>query len=72
MTDMIRKATPAQNKLPVRNQTTTAIIAAGKKRKMTFIINTSMSKPITSRINNAMISNNGGKPGNGINCASIF
>ena len=62
---MMRKATPAQNKLPVRNQTTMAIIAAGKKRKMTFMINTSISKPITSRINNAMISNNGGKPGRG-------
>jgi len=71
MTDIMRKATPAQNKLPVRNHTTMAIIAAGRKRKMTLIINTSMSKPMTRRINRAIISNNGGKPGKGSNCASI-
>ena len=71
MTDIIRKATPAQNKLPVRNQTTMATIAAGRKRKMTLIISMSMSKPMTRRTNRAIISNNGGKPGKGSNCASI-
>jgi len=71
MTAMMRKATPAQNKLPVRNHTTMATIAAGRKRKMTLIISMSMSKPMTRRTNRAIISNNGGKPGRGSNCANM-
>lgn len=63
----IRNATPAQNQLPVRNQTTMAIMAAGKKRKRTLTISTSMSMPIIRRTSKARISNNGGKPkGRGI------
>ncbi len=67
MTIIIRKATPAQNKLPVRNHTTMATIAGGKMRKMTLMTNTSMKMPMIRRTSKTMMSNNGGKPeGRGI------
>jgi len=62
MKAMIRNATPAQNQLSVRNPTTTAIIAAGRKKRRTLAITTIMMRPITKRINNAMTSKTNGKP----------
>jgi len=59
MKAMIRKATPAQNQLSVRNQTTMAIMAAGRKKRRTLAMTMIMIKPITKRINNAMISKSG-------------
>jgi hypothetical protein len=63
MKAMIRKATPAQNQLSVRSLTTMAIMIAGKKKMRTLAITTIMIKPITKRINNAIISNRNGKVG---------
>jgi len=60
---MIKKATPAQNQLPLRNQTTMAIMAAGKKKSRTLAITMIMIKPITRRISSAMTSKRKGKPG---------
>jgi len=62
MKAIIKKATPAQNQLSVRNQTTMAIMAAGRKKSRTLAMTMIMIKPITKRINSAMISNRSGKP----------
>jgi len=60
---MIKKATPAQNQLSVRNQTTMAIMAAGKKKRRTLAMTMIMMRPIARRISSAMISKRKGKPG---------
>lgn len=57
-----KKATPAQNPLPVSNQTTMAIMAAGRKKRTTLAITTIMMMPMTKRISNMNTSNNNGKP----------
>jgi hypothetical protein len=62
MKAMIRKATPAQNQLPVRNQTTIAIMAAGRKKINTLAMAMIMMMPITSRTKSTMISRRSGKP----------
>ncbi len=49
---MIKKATPAQNPLPVKSQTITAMMVAGKKKNKTLAISSMMIIPITTRINN--------------------
>jgi len=66
MKAIIKKATPPQNRLPLRNQTTMAIMAAGKKKSRTLAITMIMMMPITTRNNSAMSSKSGGKPGRGI------
>jgi hypothetical protein len=66
MKAMTRKATPAHNQLPVRNHTTMATMAAGRKRKTIFTTAMSMIAPIIKRISKARISSNGGKLGRGI------
>ena len=43
-----RNATPAQNKLAVKNHTTNAMIAAGKMNRRTFAMSMMMTIPITS------------------------
>ena len=65
MKAMIRKATPAQSQLPVRNQTTMATMAAGRKRKTILTTAMSMIAPIIKRISKARISSKGGKLGSG-------
>jgi len=65
MKAMIKNATPAQNQLSVRNQTTMAIMAAGRKKRRTLAITMIMIKPITKKINSAMTSNRNGKVGRG-------
>jgi len=42
---MIRKAMPAQNSLLVRNQTTMATMAAGRKKNSAFTMNRRMMSP---------------------------
>jgi hypothetical protein len=59
----IKKATPAQNQLPVRNHTTRAIMAAGRKKRRTLAITTIMIMPMSRRISSAMISNMNGRLG---------
>jgi hypothetical protein len=44
-----KNAIPAQNRLLVRNQTTTAMIAAGRMNNSTFAIRMIMTMPMTSR-----------------------
>ena len=61
----MRKATPAQSQLPVRNQTTMAMMAAGRKRKTIFTTAMRMIAPIIKRISKARISSKGGKLGSG-------
>jgi hypothetical protein len=61
----IKKATPAQNQLPVRRPTTMAIMAAGRKKKRTLTITTIMMRPMIRRMSSAMISNSNGRPGRG-------
>jgi len=61
MKAMIKKTNPAQNKLSVKNQTTTAIMTAGRKKRRTLAITTIMGRPITKRIGSAMTSNSSGK-----------
>lgn len=56
MKAMIKNATPAQNQLSVRNQTTMAIMAAGRKKRRTLAMTMIMIKPITKKINSAMTS----------------
>ncbi len=58
----IRKTTPAQNKLPVRSQTTIAIMAAGRKKRRTLAITTIMIRPTTKRNSSTITSNSSGKP----------
>jgi hypothetical protein len=65
MKAMIKKATPAQNQLSVRSQTTMAIMPAGRKKRRTLAMTMIMIKPITKRINSAMTSNTNGKLGRG-------
>jgi len=60
----IRKAIPAQNKLPLSNQTTRAITAAGKKKSITLTIATIMMMPMTNKTSSAMTSTSNGKPKN--------
>jgi len=62
MKAMIRKAIPARNQLPVRNQTTMAMIAAGRKKSKTLATTMIMIRPIISRIRSAMISKRKGMP----------
>jgi len=50
---MTRKAMPAQSPLPVKNQTTRATMAAGRKKNKTFAMNTMIMRPITKRISPA-------------------
>jgi hypothetical protein len=45
---MIRKATPAQNRLPVRSQITNAIMAAGRMKSKILTIKMMMAIPIIS------------------------
>ncbi len=59
-----RKATPAQNPLPVRNHTTSATIAAGRKKNRTFAMNTITRTPIIKRINKTANSSSRGRKGN--------
>jgi hypothetical protein len=61
----IKKDTPAQSQLPVSTQTTMAIMAAGKKKKIALTMTTIIIRPMTKRISKAMISNSNGKPGRG-------
>jgi hypothetical protein len=61
----MRKATPAQSQLPVRNHTTMATMAAGRKRKTIFTTAMSIIAPIIKRISKAKISRSGGKLGSG-------
>jgi len=65
MMAMIKKATPAQSQLPVRNQTTMAIMAAGKKKRRTLAKAMIMIRPITKKINSTIISNRDSKPRRG-------
>jgi hypothetical protein len=65
MKAMMRKAIPVQSQLPVRNQTTMATMAAGRKRKTIFTTAMSMIAPIIKRISKARISRSGGKLGSG-------
>ena len=51
ITATIRKAIPASNKLPVRNQTTAATMIAGRKIISAPITNTIIRIPIISTIN---------------------
>jgi len=44
----IRKATPAQKRLPVRSQTTNAIMAAGRMKSKILTIKMMMAIPIIS------------------------
>ncbi len=46
---MIRKAMPAQNSLLVRNQTTKATMAAGRKKNSTFTMKMRIMSPNTMR-----------------------
>ena len=47
---MTKKAMPAQNvDLSVRNHTTMATMAAGRKKNKTFTMNRRMMRPITMR-----------------------
>ncbi len=48
-----RKATPAQNKLPVRNHTTSAMIPAGRMNRRTLAIRMIMTMPTTSSSNSS-------------------
>lgn len=55
MSATIRKAMPARKRLPVRNQITKAIMAAGKINRRISAINIIMSTPmIRSKINSPM------------------
>jgi len=54
----IRNAIPAKNRLPVRNQTTKATIAAGKINNSTSAINIIITIPIRRRMSNNATSNN--------------
>jgi len=65
MKAMIKKAIPAQNQLPVRNHTTMAIMAAGKKKSRTLAITMIMIKPITKRSSSAITSKRNPKLGTG-------
>jgi len=65
MKAMIRKATPAQSQLPVRNQTTIAMMAAGRKKRKTLAITTITMTPITKRSRSKMTSNSSGRLGRG-------
>jgi len=69
MKAIIKKATPLQNRLPLRNQTTRAIMAAGKKKRRTLATTMIMIMPITTRNNSAMSSNSRGKLRRGIGAA---
>jgi len=64
----IRKATPAQKKLPERNHTTIAIMADGKKKSRTLAITIIMMRPMIKRINRAITSNSNPKPRGGSSC----
>jgi hypothetical protein len=61
MKAIIKKATPPQNRLPLRNQTTRAIMAAGRKKSTNLAITMIMMMPITTRNNSAMSSNGRGR-----------
>ena len=62
-----RKATPAQNKLPVRNHTTSAMMPAGKMNRRTLAIKMIMTIPTTSSRNSSrMPYKSGMSKGNGI------
>jgi hypothetical protein len=63
MKAIIKKATPPQNRLPLRNQTTRAIMTAGKKKSRTLAISMIMMMPMSTRNNSAMSSNGRGKLG---------
>jgi len=58
---MIKKATPAQNQLPVSNQITIATMAAGKKNRKTLTRKMIIMKPMIKRTTNAITSRSGGK-----------
>jgi Flp pilus assembly CpaF family ATPase len=49
MKETTMNATPAHNKLPVKNQTTKAIIAPGSMNKSTFAIRMIIANPMTTR-----------------------
>lgn len=61
----IRKATPAQNQLPVRNQTTTAIMTAGRKKRSILAITMIMMTPMSRRSSSAITSKRNPKLGRG-------
>jgi len=66
MKAMIRKATPAQNQLSVRNHTTIAIMAAGRKNRSILAMTTIMMIPMTKRSSNATTSKRDPKLGSGM------
>ena len=55
-----RKAMPAQNKLPVRNQTMSPMMAPGKMNRIIFAISTIMTIPIMRSSNSKTRSVSGG------------
>jgi len=59
-----RKATPAQNTLPVRNQTTNAIMPAGKMNRKTLARTMIITRPITRSRSKKAMSINGPKTTN--------
>jgi len=65
MKAMTRKATPAQNRLPLRSQTTNAMMAAGRKKNRTFAIIMIMTMPMISRISSTISSNANPMPRDG-------
>ncbi len=54
---MIRNATPARKRLPVKNQTIKPTMAAGKMNKRTSAIRIMMRSPITRKRTNNKMSN---------------
>jgi hypothetical protein len=67
----IRKATPAQKRLPVNNQTTKATIAPGRTKRITLTMITIMTMPMIKRNKSIMTSNMSGKPSEGKGKATI-
>jgi hypothetical protein len=56
-------AIPAHSRLPVRNQTTKAIIAPGSMKSSTFAMRTIITKPMMTRRNKKRSSYRVGNPG---------
>jgi hypothetical protein len=53
----IRKETPAQKRLPVRNQTTMAMMAAGRMKNKILTIKIMIMMPMTSKSKSSANSN---------------
>jgi len=64
MAAMIRKAMPVHNLSPVRNHTTSATIAAGRRKNRTLATNAIITVPIIKRMNKTANSRSKGKKGN--------